>query len=344
MDVDVSLEAAAPDDIITAGAIEQAKFRLRQLQRTFDSVLDVLADMHRDEDWRYLTDASGNPYASFTAMLVGEMQMSDSWARRQQQVIQMVLPLRELTHPDARIPITAADVVALGQRGTEHVRVHAPDVLAGVEDPREQERALRGLIESTRRSMAGHLRDDEDDDAPADSDGGGEQSAQQPVHAASHGDSDDEPPWEVEDGDAPPSTRAAQDFSGGDDAATAGRTSPDSVQASVADDELNPDFQHGDQPDADRVTIVAAEEPDSSSDDTARVAQEALSAIAEGADPYSAAVKLLSVPVPATVVVDVDSDTVTAAMLQLTQMRSQLLAAQRPATTRRRRYGAGVKQ
>lgn len=128
---------------------ERAHRRAARLRSAFTDVLETLADIYRDEDWRELTDEEGNPYQGFTAFVADQLGWKGAYARRHQQAIRsLILPLRELTVRGARVPVTSADVARLGQRGAEEVVRQAPGVLAGIDHCDGQTAALRRLIDA----------------------------------------------------------------------------------------------------------------------------------------------------------------------------------------------------
>lgn len=141
---------------------QRAQRRAARLRSAFTDVLETLADIYRDEDWRELADEEGNPYRGFTAFVADQLGWKGAYARRHQQAIRsLILPLRELTMHGARIPVTSADVARLGQRGAEEVVRQAPCVLAGIDHHDGQTAALRRLIDAVAgpRSHAGVIED-----------------------------------------------------------------------------------------------------------------------------------------------------------------------------------------
>jgi hypothetical protein len=125
---------------------ERAQRRVRQLHRCAAGVMDVLADIYRDDDWRHLTDRIGHPYRTFAAFIQDQLGGSASAARRYQQgIINLVVPLQQITEPDTTIPVTSTDVARLGQDGARTVIERAPDALHGQSD---QTHAIRRLIDT----------------------------------------------------------------------------------------------------------------------------------------------------------------------------------------------------
>lgn len=135
---------------------ERALRRAELLHNAFQTAFEVLAEIYRDEDWRYINDGAGRPYAGFTAFVQDQLGCAASNARRYQQgIVGLILPLQELTAPGTRIPVTSSDVARLGVTGARVVIEEAPGALEGLTDPDAQTDALRDLIDTvTQRSTA----------------------------------------------------------------------------------------------------------------------------------------------------------------------------------------------
>lgn len=135
---------------------ERALRRAQQLHNAFQTAFEVLAEIYRDEDWRYINDGAGRPYAGFTAFVQDQLGCAASNARRYQQgIVSLILPLQELTAPGTRIPVTSSDVARLGVTGARVVIEEAPGALEGITEPDAQTDALRDLIDTvTQRSTA----------------------------------------------------------------------------------------------------------------------------------------------------------------------------------------------
>jgi hypothetical protein len=128
---------------------ERALRRAAQLRNAFQSVFEVLAEIYRDEDWRYINDMVGRPYTGFTAFVQDQLGCAASNARRYQQgIVGLILPLQQVALPGARIPVTSTDVVRLGVAGARVVVEEAPAALEDKRDPDAQTEALRELIDS----------------------------------------------------------------------------------------------------------------------------------------------------------------------------------------------------
>lgn len=145
MNVTVCTVTAA--DVETAQ--ERAARRVDELARAVSGVLEVLAAIYRDEDWRYLRDRCGEPYRDFVGFVRDKLGGSESNARRYRQGVEtLVAPLREITGADVRIPVTPNDVAVLGVSGASRVVEAAPGRLEGVGSAEERTAALRELIDT----------------------------------------------------------------------------------------------------------------------------------------------------------------------------------------------------
>lgn len=140
---------AAPAGADIEAPRQRALRRLDELRQAASGVLEVLARIYRDEDWRHLTDADGQPFTSFTVFVQHSLGGSASNARRYRQGVEtLVAPLQELTAADTRIPVTPHDIVRLGHAGARVVLEAAPAALAGIGEPGGQTAALRGLLDT----------------------------------------------------------------------------------------------------------------------------------------------------------------------------------------------------
>lgn len=142
----MTIDISNDQDIDVETPQERAERRVRQLHRCAAGVMDVLADIYRDDDWRNLTDRIGHPYRTFAAFIQDQLGSSASAARRYQQgIINLVVPLQQITGPDTTIPVTSTDIARLGQHGARTVVERAPDALHGQSD---QAHAIRRLIDT----------------------------------------------------------------------------------------------------------------------------------------------------------------------------------------------------
>jgi hypothetical protein len=145
--VSVTICTVTAADVETAQ--ERAVRRVDELARAVSGVLEVLAAIYRDEDWRYLRDRCGEPYRDFVGFVRDKLGGSESNARRYRQGVEtLVAPLLEITGADVRIPVTPNDVAVLGLSGASRVIEAAPGRLEGVGSAEERTAALRELIDT----------------------------------------------------------------------------------------------------------------------------------------------------------------------------------------------------
>ncbi len=142
---------------------ERAQRRVDELRRAASGVLEVLAKIYVDEDWKYLTDESGQHFSGFTHFVQHTLGGSASNARRYRQGVEtLVAPLQEITAEGTRIPVTPNDIVRLGRAGAQAVLEAAPTALAEISDATKQTTALRGLLDeiiAAHHTSAGQLPD-----------------------------------------------------------------------------------------------------------------------------------------------------------------------------------------
>lgn len=306
MEGEVIVHSDNAGDAIDSVEALRARHRIHQLRASFAFTLNILADMYLDEDWKHLTGPDGNPYETFTAMLVDELGVSPSYARRHQQgVIDVVVPLREAAGPSTRVPVTSADIVALGKKGAERVRAAAPHALEGVSDPGDQEQALRNLLDSERaeaKAAAPPAPDESgaDDDYPASL-------------VPSSRDEVSDPSAEIE---PPPPEDIDLPWGAQDDEPSAGEGGTDRPRGvDTAMFDATPDSDDGDQ----QRPLTAVARPAPPPAHTTRASSSPGS--------YGDAVSFLANNDPGELS-GIDLDTVTAATVKLTRLRAKLVAAQ----------------
>lgn len=163
---------------------QRAKMRLERLTASYGIMLATIAEMHQDEDWRYLTKDNGATYGSLGELLRDSMGVSQSMARRYiQGARDLYIPLSGLSVDGTVIEITSHDVAELGVDGAAEVVEKSQDRLDGVTDPDEAGGVIRDTIDETKSerssARAPSSRDDDpwddgdDDDSPAPSRGDG---------------------------------------------------------------------------------------------------------------------------------------------------------------------------
>lgn len=125
---------------------ERAVRRAQQLRRAVSGVLDILAEMYRDDDWRHLVDGEGQGYRTFAGFIQDQLGGSASGARRYQQgIVNLIVPLQEIVGFEAAIPVTSTDIARLGQAGARTVVAAAP---AAIEGQPDRVGAVRSLIDA----------------------------------------------------------------------------------------------------------------------------------------------------------------------------------------------------
>ena len=156
-----ALHPSAEVDIETPH--ERAQRRVEELRRAASGVLEVLAQIYIDVDWKYLTDETGEQFSGFTQFVQHSLGGSASNARRYRQGVEtLVVPLQEITAEGTRIPVTPNDIVRLGRSGAQAVLEAAPTALAGISENTAQTTALRGLLDGViadHQSALGQLPD-----------------------------------------------------------------------------------------------------------------------------------------------------------------------------------------
>ena len=117
-------------EVVTAEeATTRARARLAKITTSFAEVLTVVADMYRDEDWRYLTRDDGTPYSNLAEVLMDALHVSSAMAYRHiQGARDFFLPLSAITVEGTVILITSGDIKALGKSGLAGVveELHGP--------------------------------------------------------------------------------------------------------------------------------------------------------------------------------------------------------------------------
>lgn len=216
---------------------------------------------------------------------------------------------------------------------------HAQAALNGITEPRDQERALRALLDSTRSRITG---DEPSPEPPTPATATSVEDAPLPPRTVDDADLDWDAAPDVPDHDQVPvgdEELAGQAHQNGPDPAT----ESDHSHAAPA-----PSRGAGEQGGGERAPGISrygtardnaadenagdadpADDHNSDVDDSAREAVAALAAITDGGDAFEAAVRVVASTAPADLDT-LDLDVVMAAMLKLSQLRSKLMAANRP--------------
>lgn len=142
---------------------ERAEHRLRRLATSFAEVLGTIAQMHQDEDWKYVTREDGSPYTSLADLLREHMGVSVAMARRYiQGARDIYLPLQQLVVQGTPIQITAGDVAALGRPGAEEVVSTVAERLTGDETPDEAGQVITDSVGEVKERREQQRRDERD--------------------------------------------------------------------------------------------------------------------------------------------------------------------------------------
>ncbi|WP_457180802.1 hypothetical protein [Mycobacteroides abscessus] len=170
MSPEIAVDTALTGEVETPS--ERAARRLTQLRRAITGVMEILADIYRDDDWKHLTGSDGQPYRNFTVFIQDQLGGSASNARRYRQgIVDLISPLREITGQETPIPITSADIARLGREGAKAVLEQAPGALSGASDQTQKIRELVDtVIGGDRASTSANEADNSEDDQELDDD------------------------------------------------------------------------------------------------------------------------------------------------------------------------------
>lgn len=184
----VQTAATSPDEV-PDDPTERAQMRLRRLTSSFADLMVTVAEMHRDEDWKYLTRPDGDAYESLPEVISDAMGVGLAMARRYRQgALDLYLPLSEVTVEGTRIEVSSADVAALGKDGSHEAVDLATERLAGVTDPEEASGIVSGTIDEVKQSRQQSASPNAEFDDPFDDAAGGDATEAQ-TH--SHGGADE---------------------------------------------------------------------------------------------------------------------------------------------------------
>ena len=168
-DVAVAFGDVAPLGHETPDPHERARSRLERLTTSFAETLAIVAQMYRDEDWRYLQRPDGTPYASLAEVFSDAMSMSMSMARRYiQGARDFYLPLSEVMVDGTRIEVTSGDIAELGASGLSDVVESVKPQLEDSDDPEEATQAITEAIGDAKDRKRSPSSSDEFDDPHSD--------------------------------------------------------------------------------------------------------------------------------------------------------------------------------
>ena len=155
-DVDQNASAATPvtplrEDEEFSSPEERAEERFNRLSAAFSATLVIVAQMYRDEDWRYLRKDDGSEYTSLVEVVQVAMGKSLSMARRYVQGARdFYLPLSAVMVDGTRLEITSSDIANLGSEGIRSVVDEATERLHGVDDPDEATEIVTDTLKGAR--------------------------------------------------------------------------------------------------------------------------------------------------------------------------------------------------
>lgn len=173
-------EPSGLDDLDFDEALERAEARFSTLTRSFANLMEVVALMHRDEDWRYLKKEDGGEYASLAEVIAVALRKSPSMARRYVQGARdLYLPLSAIVIDGTEISVDSSDVAGLGVDGAREVVERVAERVNGTDDPYEQSQIISDTVDEVRaerekRSSSAASDNDNDDDDPNFDYGGNE--------------------------------------------------------------------------------------------------------------------------------------------------------------------------
>jgi len=130
---------------------ERAQARFQRLSTAFSTTLAIVAQMYRDEDWRYLRKDDGGSYTSLVEVCQVAMNKSAAMARRYVQGARdFYLPLSAVMVEGATLDITSSDVATLGSDGLGQVVSEARERLEGVSNPEEATHVVQDSLQHAR--------------------------------------------------------------------------------------------------------------------------------------------------------------------------------------------------
>lgn len=148
---DTAAERALSEPDVFESPEQRAQLRFERLSTAFSVTLATVAQMYRDEDWRYLRKDDGSEYKSLVEVCQAAMGKSVAMARRYVQGARdLYLPLSEVMVEGTRLEITSSDIATLGQGGIASVVDEATNRLQGVQDPEESTQIVNDTLQSAR--------------------------------------------------------------------------------------------------------------------------------------------------------------------------------------------------
>lgn len=142
----------SPSEIAEAERIELAQSRFQALTNSFASLMGIIAQMHQEEDWRYLTKEDGSGYSSLAEVVADALNLSAAMARRYVQGAKhLYIPLSAVAIEGTEILIDSTTVRDLGIAGAGEVVQLASERLEGIEDPEEAAEVIQETLKEVRQ-------------------------------------------------------------------------------------------------------------------------------------------------------------------------------------------------
>jgi len=129
-----------------------ARTRFDALTKSFASLMELIATMHQEEDWKQLTNEEGLPYRNLTDVVSDALQISAAMARRYVQGAKtLYIPLSSIAIEGTVINIDSSDVRDLGVEGAKEVVDLAAIRLEGIANAEEASDIIDETIKEVRQ-------------------------------------------------------------------------------------------------------------------------------------------------------------------------------------------------
>lgn len=154
---------------------ERAEVRFARLSSAFSATLVIVAQMYRDEDWKYLRKDDGSEFTSLVEVCQVAMGKSVAMARRYVQGARdFYLPLSAVMVEGTRLEIASSDIATLGSDGIRSVVDEATDRMEGVDDPDEASEIVKDTLKGAREERERGREEASSGSDESGSTGGGE--------------------------------------------------------------------------------------------------------------------------------------------------------------------------
>lgn len=161
-----------------------ARARFESLTKSFASLMELIATMYQEEDWKHLTKEDGTGYRTLTEVVADALHTSASMARRYVQgATQLYMPLSAIAIEGTVINIDSSDVRDLGVDGAKEVVDLAAIRLEGIQNAEDASDIIDETIKEVRNRPEEERQADEpfqkdESGAWMDNDGGEEFDAE----------------------------------------------------------------------------------------------------------------------------------------------------------------------